>query len=190
MYIIITASPNKDGLTAACGKAAYDGIALAGGSAEIIDICAEGLKPCLVCGNGWGTCYGTAVCAIDDILLDLRKKIRECEGLILVTPVYFGLPSEPMKYFLDRFRRLEVFNEKEGSAATGKMVDLIAAAGGSGNGNVPCLTEMELWSRQCGAIPRERIGVTKYNREPMLAAIKDSGKRFVTGDYFGHKLTI
>jgi len=36
MYIIITASPNTDGLTAACGKAAFDGIVDAGGEAEII----------------------------------------------------------------------------------------------------------------------------------------------------------
>ena len=38
MYIIITASPNKDGLTAACGKAAYNGITGAGGKAEVIGI--------------------------------------------------------------------------------------------------------------------------------------------------------
>ena len=33
MYLIITASPNTDGLTATCGKAAMDGIADAGGTA-------------------------------------------------------------------------------------------------------------------------------------------------------------
>ena len=51
MYIIITASPNIEGLTTDCGKAAYDGITGAGGEAEIIDICAEGIKPCQLCGN-------------------------------------------------------------------------------------------------------------------------------------------
>jgi multimeric flavodoxin WrbA len=37
MYIIITASPNSDGLTAVCGQAAYDGNTSAGGAAEVID---------------------------------------------------------------------------------------------------------------------------------------------------------
>jgi putative protein kinase ArgK-like GTPase of G3E family len=34
MYIIITASPNADGLTAACGKAALAGITGAGGEGK------------------------------------------------------------------------------------------------------------------------------------------------------------
>ena len=53
MFIIITASPNKDGLTAACGKAAIDGITGAGGQTEIYDISALKLEPCRICGKGW-----------------------------------------------------------------------------------------------------------------------------------------
>jgi len=199
MYIIITASPNKDGLTAACGEAAYDGITSAGGSAEVIDLFAEELKPCLNCGNsttvfgiidkGWGSCFGKAVCTIKDVMADLQIKIRESEGFVLVTPVYFGQPSEFMQYFMDRFRRLEVFNEEKGSAAKNKAVDIIAAAGGSGNGTVPCLTEMEIWCRQVGALLKDRIGITRYNREIMLQEIASSAARMVKGEFFGVELT-
>ena len=199
MYIIIAASPNKGGLTEACGKAAYDGITGAGGKAEVIDICAEKLKPCLNCGNsttvfgiidkGWGSCFGKAVCTINDVMADLQVKIRESEGLILVSPVYFGQPSEFMQYFMDRFRRLEVFNEEKCSAAKNKAVDLIAAAGGSGNGTVPCLTEMEIWCRQVGALLKDRIGITRFNREIMLQEITSSAARMVNGEFFGVELT-
>ena len=201
MYIIITASPNKGGLTEACGKAAYDGITSAGGKAEIIDICAEKLKPCLVCSTskpdrifgitdkGWGTCFGDAVCVINDIMAELQVKIRESEGLILVSPVYFGQPSEPMQYFMDRFRRLEVFNENKGSAAKNKAVDMVAAAVGSGNGTIPCLMEMENWCRQLQALPKDRIGITRYNREAMLQEIAASAVRMAKGEYFGVHLT-
>jgi len=198
MYIIITASPNVEGLTEACGKAAYDGITSAGGEAEIIDISVENLKPCQLCGNsklvfgivdkGWGSCFGDAVCTIKDIMAELQVKIRASEGLILITPVYFGQPSEHMQYFMDRFRRLEVFNEEKGSAAKNLPLDMIAAAGGSGNGTVPCLTEMELWCRQVGALPKDRIGITRYNRENMLQEISSSAARMVSGDYFGAHL--
>lgn len=183
MYLIITASPNTDGLTAACGKAALDGIRSAGGEAEIVDISAAKLEPCHICGNGWGTCRNTGKCIINDIFGELQKKIRDAKGIILVTPVYWGQPSERMKYFLDRFRRCEAFNQAD-SDAFGKEIDLIAAAGGSGNGTATCLSEMEQWCRHIGAIPQERIGVTRFNRATMLEVIRDAGARLVKGEYF------
>lgn len=184
MHLIITASPNADGLTAACGKAAYEGILSACGEAEIIDISsAPKIEPCRICGDGWGTCFGSAKCVIGDILPQLQAKIHDAEGVILVTPVYFGQPSERMKYFLDRFRRCEAFN-KNGSAASGKQIDLIAAAGGSGNGTTTCLVEMEQWCRNVGAIPQERIGITRFNRAAMLGVITDAAARLVKGEYF------
>ena len=181
MYLIITSSPNKDGLTAVCGQAAFDGITAAGGRAELIDISAAKLSPCLICGNGWGQCRNTSNCVTEDILSELQAKIRETEGVTLVTPVYFGQPSERMKYFLDRFRRCEAFNAN-GSAAAGKPFDLIAAAGGSGNGTATCLSEMEVWCRHVSAIPKDRIGVTRFNRTAMLEAIRDAGARLVKGE--------
>jgi len=66
---------------------------------------------------------------------------------------------------------------------------MIAAAGGSGNGTVPCLMEMENWCRHVQAIPKERIGITRYNREVMLQEIADSATRMVKGDFFGVWLT-
>jgi multimeric flavodoxin WrbA len=100
MFLIITASPNTDGLTAACGKAAFDGITVAGGQAEIIDISASGFKPCLNCNtdDGWRPCKFSAKCVINDELASLKDKIRDIQGLVLVTPVFFGQPSERMNY--------------------------------------------------------------------------------------------
>ena len=136
-----------------------------------------------MCGNGWGSCRESSKCVIEDILADLQAKIREAEGVVIVTPVYFGQPSERMKSFLDRFRRCEAFN-KNGNAAKGKQIDLIAAAGGSGNGTSSCLMEMETWCRQVGAVPKDRIAITRFNREPMLRDIEDAAARLVKGEYF------
>jgi multimeric flavodoxin WrbA len=183
MFLIITSSPNVDGLTAACGKAAFDGITGAGGKAEIIDISAAKLEPCRICGDGWGTCRDSSKCVIDDILPVLQAKIRDAEGIFLVTPVYWGQPSERMKYFLDRFRRCEAFGRSDG-AASGKQVDLVAAAGGSGNGTATCLAEMERWCQHVSAIPQERICITRFNRATVLPVIADAAARLVTGDYF------
>ena len=105
MFIIITASPNKDGLTAAGGEAAKAGIIGAGGQAEVFDISALKLEPCRICGNGWGNCRGAGKCVIDDCLPDIQAKIKDAEGVFLITPVYWAQPSERMKYFCDRLRR-------------------------------------------------------------------------------------
>lgn len=180
MYIIITSSPNADGLTAACGRAAFSGVTGAGGEAEIIDISAAKLEPCRICGDGWGSCRESSKCVIDDVMAEIQKKIRESEGVILVTPVYYGLPSERMKYFLDRFRRCEAGD----GAASGKQIDLVAAAGGSGNGTATCLAEMEQWCRHVGATPQERIGITRFNRAAVLEVIRNAGVRLVKGEYF------
>ena len=183
MFIIITASPNSDGLTAACGKAAYEGIVAAGGEAELFDISSEKLAPCLVCDNGWGACRSSATCVIEDLLPTLQRKIRASEGLILITPVYWWQPSERMRYFLDRFRRCEAFNTN-GSAAAGKQIHLIAAAGGSGNGTAQCLVEMEQWCRHVQGVPQERIAITRFNRQYVLPVISDAAGRLVKGEFF------
>ena len=183
MYTVITSSPNSDGLTAACGSTALEGIRNAGGEAELIDISAAKLEPCRICGDGWGICRNSASCMIDDILPELQKKIRSSEGIFLVTPVYFGQPCERMKFFFDRFRRCEAFNNDDSSAA-GKQINLIAAAGGSGNGTATCLVEMEQWCYKVGAIPQERIGITRFNREPVMRVIADAAERLVKGEYF------
>jgi len=120
---------------------------------------------------------------VQDALGDLQVKFRGAQGVILVTPVYFGQPAERMQYFLDRFRRCEAFNQ-DGGAAEGKEIDLIAAAGGSGNGTATCLAEMEHWCRHVRATAQERIGVTRFNRAHMLEVIRDAGARLVTGDFF------
>jgi len=182
MFLIITSSPNADGLTAACGKAALEGIISAGGEAEIVDISVQKLEACRICGDGWGTCRNGDKCVISDCFGELQKKIRAAEGLFLVTPVYYGQPSERMKYFMDRFRRCEASGSE--GAASGKQVNLVAAAGGSGNGTATCLAEMEQWSRHVGAIPQERIGITRFNRNAVLSVIRDAGARQVKGEYF------
>jgi multimeric flavodoxin WrbA len=183
MYIIITSSPNTDGLTASCGKAACDGISEAGGRAEIIDISAAKLEPCRICGNGWGTCRNTAKCIINDIMPEIQEKIRNADGVFIITPVYFGQSSERMKYFCDRYRRMEAFRSG-GSWAANRQFSLVAAAGGSGNGTATCLVELENWVRHIGGVPQERIGITRFNRSAILGVIRDAGFRMVKGEYF------
>jgi hypothetical protein len=42
---------------------------------------------------------------------------------------------------------------------------------------------MEMWCRHVSAVPKDRIGITRFNRDPMLEAITDMAFRLVKGDY-------
>ncbi|MBN1859055.1 flavodoxin family protein, partial [Candidatus Bipolaricaulota bacterium] len=92
--LIVTASSNSEGLTAACGEAARQGVVDGRSPARVIDVNTLNIARCGVCNNGWGTCRSDHVCQIQDDFQKLHESVRLAEGLVLVTPVYFGEPSE------------------------------------------------------------------------------------------------
>ena len=173
--LVVTSSPNEEGLTAACGEAARQGVVDGHSRARVINLNSFRLDRCTVCGNGWGSCRTEHQCCIDDDFADLQGMFGEAEGYVLVTPVYFGEPSEPMKALCDRLRRCEATkSEASPSVLSGKPAIAIAAAGGSGGGAVHCLAEMERWLRQLGVAPFDHISVTQRTREYQLETIHDA----------------
>ena len=51
--MVVWASPNVDGLTAAAKDRIVEGITRAGGTAESLHLCRQKLQSCQACGNGW-----------------------------------------------------------------------------------------------------------------------------------------
>jgi multimeric flavodoxin WrbA len=173
--LVVTASPNEDGLTAACGEAARQGVVDGQSRARVINLNSFRLDRCAVCGNGWGTCRTEHQCCLDDDFADLQGMFGEADAYVLVTPVYFGEPSESFKALADRLRRCEATkDEASPSVLSGKPALGIAAAGGSGGGAVHCLAEMERWMRQVGAAPLDFIPVTQRTRSYQLETIHDA----------------
>jgi len=173
--LVVTSSPNEDGLTAACGEAARQGVVDGHSRARVINLNSFRLDRCAVCDSGWGTCRTEHQCCLDDDFADLQGMFGEAEAYVLVTPVYFGEPSEAFKAMADRLRRCEATKpESSPSVLSGKPALAIAAAGGSGGGAVHCLGEMERWLRQLGAAPFDHIPVTQRTREYQLETIHDA----------------
>jgi len=172
--LVVTSSSNADGLTAACGESARQGVVDGKSPARVINLNEFKLDRCVVCDNGWGTCRTQHVCKLQDDFAQIQQMFQAAEGYVFVTPVYFGEPSETFKAFFDRLRRCEA-TKKEGdkSTLTGKPVVCIAAAGGSGNGAVHCLGEMERMVRQLGAQGFDYIAITQATREYQIETIHD-----------------
>jgi len=170
MFVIISSSPNNDGLTAACVEAATRGFREEGADVRHISLCDQRLEHCRQCNNGWGQCREEHTCVIDDDLGVLQQAISEAEGIIWVTPVYFGDISESARSAFDRLRRCNFWQNEVGLLRE-KAVICVAAAGGSGGGISSCLVAMERYVQHMRGQIADLIGITRRNRIYTLESI-------------------
>jgi len=170
-FLVLTSSPNIDGLTAACTSAALEGIRQAGSSADEIRLNDYRVGMCEACGNGWGTCQADHSCQVLDDFQALHERALKADGLVLISPVYWGEMSESAKAFTDRLRRCEASSGRDSRLAK-KPVLAVAAAGGSGGGMITCLLSMERWIQHVQARPFDLIPVNRWSREYKLKAIQ------------------
>jgi len=173
--IVFSASPNTDGLTAACAQAALAGIQEAGCQGEHIRINDRSIGACSACNDGWGTCRPDHTCQVLDDFQATHTHTIEADAYVFITPVYWGDLSESMKAFTDRLRRCEATRGAE-SGLAGKPVLVVAAAGGSGNGTLTCLYSLERWIEHVRARKWDFIPVNRWNREYKLHTIQAAAR--------------
>ena len=176
--LAIQASPNKDGLTANLAQRVLDGFSVQGGFVELIHLNHMDIKPCKACERGWGDCR-SGNCILMDDFQAIRDKIGETEALVFATSVYFGDLSESAKRFLDRLRRTEAFSGC--NTCYGKRFIGIAAAGGSGNGAVRALYNLEYYFKRLGCEIVDLVPVTKYSKEHKYPMLMQAGERLAKG---------
>jgi multimeric flavodoxin WrbA len=183
--LVVTCSPNKDGLTEACGEAAKLGVLSGGGETISIRLNDRKLSSCKACKDGWGSC-AKGVCQVKDGFQMLHREFREADAFVVVTPVYWWDMSESAKALFDRLRRCEAM--KESNRVKGKPFLCVAAAGGTGYGTINCLASMERMFLQLNDLQHfdlasamcDFIGVTRKNRIYMLEAIRAAAENLVT----------
>ncbi|WP_019679526.1 NAD(P)H-dependent oxidoreductase [Ruminococcus flavefaciens] len=118
----ICGSPHKKGSTINYLKKALEAAQEIGNvEVELIELAGKEIHPCMGCKSD--KCGGT--CRIDDFMQELYPKLRECDGLILASPSYFGTFSGQLKLFLDRLRVMRHSNFELGN----KVVGTLAVAG-------------------------------------------------------------
>jgi len=181
-FLVLSASPNIDGLTEDCARAAEAGIHAAGHTADLVRLNDLSVGMCEACGNGWGTCLDLHRCQVEDDFQALHLKALAADGLVLVTPVYWGEMSESAKAFTDRLRRCEASSGKT-SRLAGKPVLAVAAAGGSGGGMITCLQSIERWIQHVQARTFDLIPVNRWSKTYKLAAIQAAAKSMSAHDF-------
>ena len=177
--IVISSSPNKDGLTATCAASAVAGARDADAKSEEVRLNDLQVGKCHACGNGWGTCIKDHTCQVKDDFQSLQKRTCQADAIILITPVYWCDMSESMKEFIDRMRRCETPHQDGKMGLLNKPIIMVAAAGGSGHGMITCLEIMERWIDHVQAKKFDFIPVNRWNRNYKLKTIYEAARSIV-----------
>jgi multimeric flavodoxin WrbA len=184
-YLIITGNPKHDGLCHAVTEEVKKGAQAGGAVVDILNI--SKIERCHVCGNGWGTCREKHVCAFgNDGFNEAQAKAHEADILCFITPVYWGEAEESLKCFFDRLRRCEFDMPWDGQrdkkpAFSGKQVLLIVSPGGSGNGMLSCLEQLDRFCRHTGAVIFDYIGINRWNNDYKKQAVFQAAKAMANG---------
>lgn len=110
----IVGSPRENGNTEILTKHTLKAIAEEGLDTELIRLAGLDIRPCNACM----VCQNEERCPIDDDLFPLYTKMKEAEGIILASPVYFGSATALLKALMDRAGYISL---KNGRTFAGKV---------------------------------------------------------------------
>lgn len=97
--LMINGSPRQSGNTATALAEMQKVFEKNGVEVEIFEVGTKTVKGCVACRY----CHKNFKCAIDDgIVNELAKKLEECDGLVIGSPVYYAAPNATLLALLDR----------------------------------------------------------------------------------------
>ena len=122
--LVVIGSPRENGNSAALAHRAADGIRDSGAVVEVVYLQRMDIRPCTACDS----CQGDveSLCVIDDDMRGLYPKLREADGLVIVSPVYWFTVSAQTKLFMDRCYAM---GGPQGHLFAGKRIGIVLAYG-------------------------------------------------------------
>jgi multimeric flavodoxin WrbA len=176
-YLIISGNPKDKGLCQSVFEEIVRGAEDGGAEVEVLTV--EALERCRVCGDGWGICRAENRCEFGGDGFDAaQESVRKADTVCIITPVYWGETAEGLKSFLDKLRRCEF---GQNGALSGKQVLLVASPGGTGNGMLSCLEQLDRFCRHTGAVIFDYIGINRWNNDYKRQAAYAAAKAMAEG---------
>jgi len=171
----IVGSPNKDGLTFRHVNKALEGVEKAGIETEVIQMSDYLIDTCHDC-LPW-VCRENLKCTYNDENFEtVAEKILNCKGLVMGTPVYWGLPSAQIHLLMIKMVRvyLSKFFSPSGSEHSRPALG-IAVAGGSGRGMLTGLRPMYHFFRFLQFKAIDPLPVTQFKLDDTETIAEESG---------------
>ncbi len=117
--LLINGSPRKAGNTYIAMSEIAKSLELEGIEAEIVSLGTKPIRSCIAC-NSCKAKGGNQCMFDDDLCNEVTAKMKECDGLIVGSPVYYGQPNGGLLALLQRALY------SAGSYFTGKPVAAVA----------------------------------------------------------------
>ena len=114
--LLINGSPRANGNTSIALREMEQIFAQNGIETETVQVGSKAVRGCVACGF----CREKGVCAIDDVVNEVAPKFKECDGLVVGSPVYYASANGTLISFLDRLFYSTSFDKtmKVGAAVT------------------------------------------------------------------------
>lgn len=96
--LILKGSPREGGNSAVLADWIGKGAAAAGAAVESVFLPGLHIQPCTACDH----CRDTGVCILDDDMQALYPKLREADGIVFASPIYWFTYSAQLKACIDR----------------------------------------------------------------------------------------
>lgn len=96
--ILINGSPHANGCTFTALNEVAKTLNNEGIATEIIHVGNKAVRGCIACRK----CKTTGKCVFDDIVNEVAPKFKECDGIVIGTPVYFASANGTLVSFIDR----------------------------------------------------------------------------------------
>ena len=137
----IVGSPRKNGNTEVLTKHTLRAISEEGLDTELIRLAGLDIKPCTACM----ACKKREICSIEDDLFPIYLKMKEAEGIILASPVYYGSATALIKGLMERVGYIARWN---GEPFRGKVGGPLVVARRSGR--TFTFAQLTLWFQILG----------------------------------------
>ncbi len=137
----IVGSPRKNGNTELLTRHALQAIAQEGLDTELICLAGLEIQPCNACL----VCKEEEKCSIKDHLFPIYLKMKEADGVILASPVYFGSATALTKALMERVGYIARWN---GDPFSGKVGGPLVVARRAGQ--VFTIAQLTLWFQILG----------------------------------------
>ena len=96
--LMINGSPKENGNTARALSEMREVFEREGIEVEWVHVGQLAVRGCMGCG----ACYKLGKCVFDDAVNELAEKLRECDGMVVGSPVYYAAANGTLVSVLDR----------------------------------------------------------------------------------------
>lgn len=96
--LLINGSPRPEGNTTLALREMEKVFAEEGVEVETLRIGSEAIRGCVACNS----CKQSGKCVFDDAVNVAAEKLKEADGLVVASPVYYASPNGTVEAFMDR----------------------------------------------------------------------------------------